>query len=307
MKNPFHNRSLISIADLSKDDILHVIKRAEEIKRAKPRDLLRGKILASCFFEPSTRTRLSFESAMHRLGGQVIGFSDGMNTSVKKGESLHDSMCVIGGYADVIVLRHPLDGAARCASEATTKPVINAGDGSNQHPTQTLLDLFTIKECQKKLKGLNIALVGDLKYGRTAHSLALACALFDIRLFFVSPEQLSLPEEICHGLRKRGVKFSFHQSVEEVLGKVDILYMTRIQKERIEDPSYAHVKEPFILRAHLLAKAKKNLKILHPLPRVGEIDVAIDKTPFAYYFDQAENGLYVRQALLTLILRTSHG
>lgn len=303
MKNSFCNRSIISITDLTKEDLLQVIKRAEEIKKKKPRRDLEGFVLASCFFDPSTRTRLSFESAMLRLGGQVIGFSDALSTSAKKGESLHDTMRVVGQYADVIVLRHPLDGAARCASEATLKPVINAGDGSNQHPTQTLLDLFSIKECQGKLKGLNIAFAGDLKHGRTVHSLSLACALFDTRLFFVSSEQLALPDEICHALRKRGVKFSFHRSIEEILGKVDILYMTRIQKERL-DPGLHNGDDTLTsLKLPHLSKAKKNLKILHPLPRLNEIDIAIDKTPYAYYFEQAENGLYVRQALLSLILK----
>lgn len=303
MKNSFHNRSIISIADMTKEDLLLVIKRAEEIKKKKPRRDLEGFVLATCFYEPSTRTRLSFESAMLKMGGDVIGFSDAHSTSAKKGESLHDTMRVIGQYADAIVLRHPMDGAARCACEATSTPIINAGDGSNQHPTQTLSDLFTIKECQGKLKGLNIAFVGDLKHGRTVHSLALACSLFDIRLFFVSSEQLSLPDDICHALRKKGVKFSFHQSIEEVIGKVDILYMTRIQKERfdsdmIRDPNTLMLSSP-----SALSKAKKNLKVLHPLPRLKEIDVSIDTTPYAYYFEQAENGLYVRQALLSLILK----
>lgn len=303
MKSSFFKRSIISIADMAQQDLLQVIKRAEEIKKHKPRRDLEGLILASCFFDPSTRTRLSFESAMLRLGGQVIGFSDGLSTSAKKGESLQDSMRIIGSYADVIILRHPMEGAARCASLATSTPVINAGDGSNQHPTQTLIDLFTIKECQGKLKGLSLAFVGDLKYGRTVHSLALACALFDIRLFFVSPEHLRLPEDICHALRKKGVKFSFHRSIEEVVEKVDILYMTRIQKERF-DLASIHQDDPLtMLKLPLLAKVKKNLKIFHPLPRLGEIETCIDATPYAHYFQQAENGVYVRQAILSLILK----
>ncbi len=302
MKNPLQDRSLISISDLSKDDILFVLKKAEEMKKKTPKDLLKGKILASCFFEPSTRTRLSFEAAMIRLGGNVIGFSDSATISTQKGESLQDSMKIMGQYADILVIRHPSEGSARVASEATDKPVINAGDGANQHPTQTLLDLFTIKECQGKLKGLNIALVGDLKHGRTVHSLSVACAHFDMRLFFVSPEQLSLPDEISHALKKHGVKFSFHRTIEEVLGKVDILYMTRIQKERFEPTEYEKFKDAYILKVDMLAKAKKNLKVLHPLPRVGEIESAVDKSPHACYFQQAENGLYLRMALLSLIL-----
>lgn len=302
MKNTLRGRSLISISDLSKEEILFILKRAEEMKKKPPKHLLDGKILASCFYEPSTRTRLSFESAMIRLGGSVIGFSDSGSMSAKKGESLHDSMKVIGHYADVLVLRHPSDGSARVASESTDTPVINAGDGANQHPTQTLLDLFSIKECQSKLKGLNVAFVGDLKYGRTVHSLSLACAHFDMRLFFVSPEQLTLPEEITHALKKQGVKFSFHRTIEEVLGKVDILYMTRIQKERLDESAYETVKNAYILKKEMLNKGKKNLKILQPGPRVNEVETAVDKTPQAYYFQQAANGLYVRMALLALIL-----
>lgn len=302
MKNPMRGRSLISIEDLTKEEILFVLKKADEFKKKRPKELLKGKILASCFFEPSTRTRLSFESAMLRLGGNVIGFSDSDSTSAKKGESLHDSMKVIGQYADILVVRHPSEGAARMACESTQTPVINAGDGANQHPTQTLLDLFTIKECHGKLKGLNIALVGDLKFGRTVHSLSLASSHFDMRLFFVSPEQLTLPDEISHALKKRGVKFSFHRTIEEVLGKADILYMTRIQKERFDPSAYEKLKNAFILKEGMLAKAKKNLKVLHPLPRVNEIETSVDKTPHARYFEQAENGLYVRMALLSLIL-----
>jgi aspartate carbamoyltransferase catalytic subunit len=305
--NPLNRRSIISIADLTKEEILLILKRAEEMKKKHPNDLLKSKILASCFYEPSTRTRLSFEAAMIRLGGSVIGFADAASTSAKKGESLQDSMKVIGQYADVIVLRHPSEGAARAASGATMKPIINAGDGANQHPTQTLLDLFTIKECQKKLKGLNLAFVGDLKFGRTVHSLSVACALFDMRLFFVSPEQLMLPEEIGRFLKKQGVKFSFHRSIDDVLGKVDILYMTRLQKERCGPAVYEECKDSYTLREEMLKNAKKNLKILHPLPRVNEIEIAIDKTPFAYYFQQAENGLYVRMALLSLILGGKNG
>lgn len=302
MKSSLRGRSLISIADLSKEEILLVLKRAEEIQAKKPKGLLDGKILASCFYEPSTRTRLSFESAMIRLGGSAIGFSESATTSAKKGESLQDTIKVIGQYADILVLRHPKEGSARAASEATKTPVINAGDGSNQHPTQTLLDLFAIKECQGKLKGLNVAFVGDLKFGRTVHSLSMACAHFDMRLFFVSPDQLALPEEISHELKKHGVKFSFHRAIEEVLGKTDILYMTRIQKERLDESSYEKVKDVYILKKAMLEGAKKNLKILHPLPRVNEIEAAIDKSPHAYYFQQAANGLYVRMALLSLIL-----
>ncbi len=294
-------RSLISIADLSKEEILLVLKKTEEMKHKPSIDPLKGKILASCFFEPSTRTRLSFEAAMIRLGGNTIGFSDGSSTSTKKGETLHDAMKVLGSYADILVIRHPAEGAARVAADAAGKPVINAGDGANQHPTQALTDLFTIKESQGKLKGLSIAFVGDLKHGRTVHSLSLACAHFDMRLFFVSPEQLSLPEETTQSLKKQGVKFSFHRTIEEVLPKADILYMTRIQKERFDADVYEKLKETYRLTPLLLEKAQKHLKVLHPLPRLNEIDVDVDKTPYAHYFQQAENGLYTRMALLSLI------
>ncbi len=302
MKHKLLAHGLISIQDLSAAEILSIVKLSEAMKRQPKKDLLKGTLLASCFFEPSTRTRLSFEAAMLRLGGQVIGFSDAIGTSASKGETLSDSMKVIGSYADLIVLRHPSDGAARLASLATSTPVINAGDGTNQHPTQTLLDLFTIKESQGKLKGLHVAFSGDLKYGRTVHSLALACAQFDMRLYFISPDSLSLPEETCHYLRKQGIKFSFHQNIEDVIGKVDIFYMTRIQRERFDEVSYAKVKGLYVLKPSMLEKVKKNLKILHPLPRVDEIDPAIDTTPYAHYFTQAENGLYVRQAILGLTL-----
>ncbi len=275
------------------------------MRKKAPGDLLKGKILASCFYEPSTRTRLSFEAAMIRLGGQVIGFAEASTSSSQKGESLHDAMKVIGSYADAIVLRHPLEGSARVASEATETAVINAGDGSNQHPSQTLLDLFSIQDSQGSLKNIHLAFVGDLKYGRTVHSLCQACAYFDMRLYFVSPEQLTLPEEIVLFLKKQGVRFSFHRALEEVIEKADVLYMTRLQKERFDAPTFEIVKDAYVLKEEMLGKAKKNLKILHPLPRVNEIDRSIDNTPYAYYFQQAENGLYVRMALLAEIIAGS--
>lgn len=296
-------KNILSIADLEREEILAILKKAEGFKKNPPKNILQGAVLASCFFEPSTRTRLSFETAMRKLGGSVIGFADGNTTSAKKGESLYDSIRVIGGYADVIAIRHPLEGSARRASEATDKPVINAGDGANQHPTQTLLDLFTIKECHRKLNGLKIAMVGDLKFGRTVHSLALACALFDMQLYFVSPPQLALPDYICRELRKKGIKFSFHHAIEDVVDKVDILYMTRIQKERLDEAVYEKIKGCYVLNEKILEKAQKKLKVMHPLPRVDEIDTAVDLSPHAYYFQQSDNGLYVRQALLALLLR----
>lgn len=299
----FKNRDIISISELSKAEILQALKLAYDLKKKPQPKLLEGKIMASCFFEPSTRTRLSFETAMEKLGGKVMGFADPGVTSAKKGETLYDAMRIIGQYADVIAMRHPYEGAARRAAEATDKPILNGGDGANQHPTQTLLDLFTIKECQKKLEGLRVALVGDLKYGRTTHSLAQALTHFNARLHFVAPESLQMPEYIREELKQNKIKFSLHKKIEEVINKVDILYMTRIQEERFADPmEYERVKNVYVLDAKMLAKAKTNLKIMHPLPRVNEIATDVDKTKYAYYFEQAENGLYVRQALLGLVL-----
>jgi aspartate carbamoyltransferase catalytic subunit len=290
---------LVSISDLTKEEIGHILHLAHSFKQKPNPTLCKEKILASCFFEPSTRTRLSFEAAMHRLGGSVIGFSEASTTSAKKGETLYDTIKVISAYADILVIRHPQEGSARLAADASDKPVINAGDGANQHPTQTLLDLYTIQECQGKIDDLSIAIAGDLKYGRTVHSLAIALANYGSRLYFVSPDSLQLPDSIAHELRKKGVKFSFHSHLEEVLPKCDILYMTRIQKERFQpnDPeSHCHLK-----LSHL-AKIKPNLRILHPLPRIDEIDPAIDSTPHAYYFQQAANGLLVRMAILARLL-----
>jgi aspartate carbamoyltransferase catalytic subunit len=302
MATPLYQRDIVSIKDLSIEDIKTILKTASHLKQAPETHLLKNKIIAHCFFEPSTRTRLSFESATLRLGGNVIGFSGDEGLSIQKGETLGDTMRVIADYADLLVIRHPREGAARLAAEASTKPVINAGDGANQHPTQALVDLFTIQECQHQLDGLSIALVGDLKYGRTIHSFAEACMLLDVRLYLVSPEGLSLPEPICNALKKRGVRFSFHQSLEEVIPKVDILYLTRIQQERFSGAEYQLVKNNYILTTEHLKKAKSNLKILHPLPRLNEIDIHVDKTPFAHYFAQAANGVFVRQALLALLL-----
>lgn len=299
----FQKRDILSISELTKEDIHHVLSVAQSLKKKPQPTLLLGKVMGSCFFEPSTRTRLSFETAMQRLGGAVVGFADPNVTSTKKGETLSDSIRIIGQYADVIVIRHPLEGAGRRAAEATKTPVINAGDGANQHPTQTLLDLFTIKETQKKLDGLSIAMVGDLKYGRTVHSLAQAFSHFHARLFFVAPASLQMPNSICDELKQRGIRFSFHERIEEVMKKVDILYMTRIQEERFPDKmEYARLKHIFELMPASLDSARSSMKILHPLPRVNEIHPSVDQTPHAHYFEQAQNGLYVRQALLGLVL-----
>lgn len=295
----FTGRDLVSVSDLTKQEMEHIFKTAAWLRKNPIPDLCKGSILANCFYEPSTRTRLSFEAAMHRLGGATLGFSDPSMTSGKKGETLSDSIRVISGYADILVVRHPLEGSTRLAAEVSDKPVISAGDGANQHPTQTLLDLFSIQECQGGIDDLSIAITGDLKYSRTVHSLCLALLHYRVRLYFVFPEALSLPEAIIQELRRKGIKFSFHSLLDEVIPKVDILYLTRIQKERMGEIELENT-----CRLHLsqLEKAKPHLKVLHPLPRVDEIDPAIDSTPHAYYFQQAQNGLYIRMALLALIL-----
>lgn len=302
MSKTLYGADILSIRDMDVAQINLILDTAERLKKQpdKSKNLLQGKLIANCFFEASTRTRLSFEAAALRLGGQVIGFDSAEHTSAKKGETLSDSIKVIADYADLVVIRHPLEGSARLAAQVSSKPVINAGDGGNQHPTQTLIDLFTIREFQKKIAGLNVAVVGDLKYGRAVHSLVQACALFDVRLFLVAPEALALPEQICDELKKRGVRFSFHHSVDEVIPKVDILYATRIQQERFSG-GFA-LENQYVVTTKNLANAKPNLKILHPLPRVNEIEVAVDDTPYAGYFAQAANGVCVRQALLTLVL-----
>lgn len=302
MKNSLYGCDIVSMQDLPLPRIQLIMETARKLKAQRASRLLDNKVIAHCFFEPSTRTRLSFESATLHLGGNVIGFSSDEALSIQKGETLHDTIKVISEYADAIIIRHPKEGAARLAADVSPKPVINAGDGANQHPTQALLDLFTIQECQHRLDGLAIALVGDLKYGRTIHSFAQACMLFDIRLFLVAPDALALPDAICDTLKKVGVRFSFHQTIEEVIPKVDILYMTRIQQERFSEAEYQSIRKQYILTPEMLSAARPNLKILHPLPRVNEIDVGVDQTPYAHYFEQAANGLYVRQALLALLL-----
>ncbi len=298
-------RSIISINEFSRDEIIHVLetaKKLEKIPREKRAMILKNTVIATLFFEPSTRTRLSFESAAVQLGANVIGFSDAKVSSFAKGETLHDTIKMVEQYADIIVMRHPQEGAARLAADITKKIVINAGDGANQHPTQTFLDLYTIKKTQRKLTGLNVALVGDLKYGRTVHSLAIALAHFGCALYFISPEALRMPASICEQLQKQNIGYAQYEKIEEVLPKVDILYMTRIQKERFGDPmEYMRVKDAYILQQHILGSAKKNLKILHPLPRVNEVAQEIDALPYAGYFEQAGNGVLVREALLALV------
>lgn len=296
-------KDILTIKDLTKEQIENVLKRSHEMKLEAPEDLMKGLLMANCFFEPSTRTRLSFEAAMKRLGGEVIGFSDQQMISTAKGETLHDTMKIVGLYADVIVIRHPLEGAAQLAANVTDKPVINAGDGSNEHPTQTLLDLFTIQECQNTLENLNIAFVGDLLFGRTVHSLAMAFKHFKSRLYFVSPPQLAMPRKVSENLKQNSVPFSFHSSVEEIIDRVDIIYVTRVQKERFSDrEQYEQLKNHFVITPELINRGKNSLKVMHPLPRNDEIDRRVDPMEQAYYFEQAKNGMYVRQSLLATVV-----
>jgi aspartate carbamoyltransferase catalytic subunit len=305
MANPLYRKHIISINDLNRDELELVLHTAAQLKANPQPELLKHNVIASCFFEASTRTRLSFETAMHRLGASVVGFADGSNTSLgKKGETLADTISVIGTYVDAIVMRHPQEGAARLATEFSGGiPILNAGDGANQHPTQTLLDLFTIRETQNRLNNLNVAMVGDLKYGRTVHSLTQALAKFDgNRFFFIAPDALAMPSYITDMLDEQNIAWSRHDTIEEVMPELDILYMTRVQKERLDPSEYANVKAQFILRAADLAGARDNMKVLHPLPRIDEITTDVDSTPHAWYFQQAGNGIFARQALLALVL-----
>lgn len=291
---------ILSISDFTKEQIRAFIDLVYQIKKEPPLGVLKGKILGSCFFEPSTRTRLSFEAAMKRLGGDVIGFSEQGTTSHKKGETLFDAMKIMGSYVDVIVIRHPSEGSARLAAEAASIPVINGGDGANQHPTQTLIDLFSIHEAKGKLRGLNLAIYGDLKGARTAHSLAQAAALFDMKMYFVSPKGFEMPEEVCSYLKRKGIAFSFHHDIREVLDYADVLYVNRMQKERHKE---AVSSLPVINYKLLKNYQNKELKVFHALPRVEELATDLDATPFCSYFDQAANGVPVRQALLISVLR----
>lgn len=264
--------------------------------------LLYGKVVASLFFEPSTRTRLSFESAINRLGARVIGFSEVNNTSVSKGETLHDTITVISNYCDMIVMRHPIEGAARYASEVSKVPVVNAGDGANQHPSQTLLDLYSILKTQGRLDNINIMMVGDLKYGRTVHSLLEALSHFKAEFTFVSPPELQMPTEYKMQLYERGISYYETSDIMERMEMADIIYMTRVQRERFSDiMEYERVKNAYVLHSNMLEKTKPNMKILHPLPRVNEIATDVDSNPKAYYFHQTENGVYTRMAIMAYL------
>ena len=297
------SKSLISIWDFTKEEILHVLETAKEFEQNKVQNFLEGKVIASLFFEPSTRTRLSFETAVNRLGAKVIGFSDATNTSQSKGETLKDTIKMVNNYVDMIIMRHPLEGSSRYASEVATVPVVNAGDGANQHPSQTLLDLYSILQTQGTLEGLTINMVGDLKYGRTTHSLLQAMSHFNPKFTFTAPKELEMPKEYKNFLDSKGIEYTETTSLEEHLNDCDILYMTRVQQERFTDPmEYERVKDVYTLNASMLGNVKENMKILHPLPRVTEINQDVDDTPNAYYFKQAENGLYVRMAIISYLL-----
>ena len=297
------NRSLVSIDDFTSDEVLKILDLAAEFEKNPVSRLLEGKVIATLFFEPSTRTRLSFESAINRLGGKIVGFSEAGATSLAKGESLHDTIKMVSSYSDLIVMRHPIEGSARYASEIASVPVINAGDGTNQHPTQTMLDLYSIRKTQGTLNNLNVFMVGDLKYGRTVHSLMMAMSRWNTTFNFISPEELKMPEEFKIYLENLGLKYYEHLDFTDIISRADIIYMTRVQRERFSDPiEYEKVKNVYVLKNSMLANTKPNMRILHPLPRVNEIHTDVDSNPKAYYFEQALNGVYTRQAILCSLL-----
>ena len=297
------NKSLVSITDYNRDDYLEILEHAAEFEKNPTHNLLSGKIVATLFFEPSTRTRLSFETAVHRLGGNVIGFEDAGCSSVSKGETLKDTIKMVNHYVDLIVLRHPLEGSARYASEISSVPVINAGDGSNQHPSQTLLDLYSIKKTQGTLENLKIFMIGDLKYGRTVHSLLMAMLHFNPTFYFIAPDALKMPAEYKMNLNAHGIRFFEHSDFMDVIHEADIIYMTRVQKERFSDPiEYEKNRSAYVLKNSMLDNTKPTMRVLHPLPRVNEIDVDVDNNPKAYYFTQALNGVFVRQAIIAKVM-----
>lgn len=295
-----NQNSLVSISDISKDEMLHLLKVARYFEENPNHKILDGKVVATLFFEPSTRTRLSFETAVNRLGGRVIGFSDASTTSSSKGETLKDTIKMVSNYVDLIIMRHYLEGAARYASEVTDIPVVNAGDGANQHPSQTMLDLYSIYKTQGHLDNLTITMVGDLKYGRTVHSLLMAMRYFKPKFNFVACEELRMPQEYKDFCDENGIAYEEHVDFSsEVINSSDIIYMTRVQRERFTDiMEYEKVKDLYTLHNSMLDDSRENLRILHPLPRVNEIDYDVDDNPKAYYFQQARNGLYARQAII---------
>ncbi|KYH40375.1 MAG: aspartate carbamoyltransferase [Candidatus Bathyarchaeota archaeon B63] len=300
----FANRDIVSIRSFTREEIDYILEVSGTMEPLveKGSDMLRGKVLAELFFEPSTRTMLSFQTAMYKLGGSVIGFAEPGVSSVWKGESLADTVRVVESYSDVIVLRHPLEGAARFAAEYARVPVINAGSGAEEHPTQALLDLYTIMKSKGRIDGLNIVLMGDLRYGRTVHSLAYALSLYDVKLRLVSPDLLKMRREVIEDIKDR-IEVSEHTDLADVLLDADVLYVTRIQKERFPDlGEYEKVRGSYAVNLDVLKRAKEDLIVLHPLPRVDEVAVEVDSTPFAKYFEQARNGVVVRMALLALVL-----
>ena len=297
------NKHLVSITDFTKENYLRILELAAEFEKKPRQDILNGYVISTLFFEPSTRTRLSFESAINGLGGKVIGFSDSGATSSSKGETLHDTIKMVSNYADLIVMRHPLEGSARLASEVSSVPIVNAGDGANQHPSQTLLDMYSILKTQGALENMKIFMVGDLKYGRTVHSLLQAMSKFNPTFYFISPDELKMPSVYKLFLDEIGIKYHEGKNFTEHLPEADIIYMTRVQQERFTDPiEYERVKNAYILRRDMLKECKKTMKVLHPLPRVNEIHTDVDASPHAYYFDQARNGVFVRMAIITSIL-----
>lgn len=297
-----HN--FVTIANLSKEKLCYLIEMAAEFEKHPNREILKGKIIATLFFEPSTRTRLSFETAANRLGAKVIGFTDPKVTSSTKGETLKDTIMMVANYADVIIMRHYLEGAAKYASEISPVPIINAGDGAHQHPSQTMLDLYSIYKTQGTLENLTITLVGDLKYGRTVHSLLMAMRHFNPSFRFIAPKELAMPAEYKQYCEEHGIQYVETENLsEETIADSDILYMTRVQRERFTDlMEYERVKDIYILKKAMLTKTKPSLKILHPLPRVNEISTDVDDTPQAYYFQQAGNGLFAREAIICDVL-----
>lgn len=292
-----HN--FVTIADLTRQKIEYLLEMSQEFEKCPNREILKGKVVATLFFEPSTRTQLSFQTAANRLGAKVIGFSDAKTSSTSKGETLKDTILMVSNYADIIAMRHYIEGAAQYASEVAPIPIINAGDGAHMHPSQCLLDLYSMYKTQGTLENLNICLVGDLKYGRTVHSLIMAMRHYNPTFHFIAPEELAMPQEYKLYCQKHGITYYEHTSFrEEEIANADIIYMTRVQKERFSDlMEYERVKNVYILRNSMLANAKPNMKILHPLPRVNEIDYDVDSNPHAYYIQQAKNGLYAREAI----------
>jgi aspartate carbamoyltransferase catalytic subunit len=297
------NKNLVSITDFSRQEYLRILELAAEFEKKPRQDILKGYVIATLFFEPSTRTRLSFETAINGLGGRVIGFSDSGATSASKGETLHDTIKMVSNYADLIVMRHPLEGSARLASEVSSVPIVNAGDGANQHPSQTLLDMYSIIKTQQTLEQLKLFMVGDLKYGRTVHSLLQAMSEFNTTFYFISPDELKMPAAYKMYLDKKGLEYYEGNDLTRHLKEADIVYMTRVQQERFTDPiEYERVKNAYILHRDMLEGCKENMKVLHPLPRVNEIHTSVDASPHAYYFQQARNGVFVRMAILSSIL-----